>query len=513
MNKLKLSLITVGVLAVAAGGTTFYAAHKAETDLRAAYDWFNKEIGEGWLDQKLQLKNAQYHKGVFNSEAQFDLTIPGTPDKLTILQHIHNGPLLKTANGWKLGWYAVDFEVDPKILAKLDAKSKAWLEQHKNLLAVGYHVGLDNTRHAFFKQGEVRFEDNGEQFVSAATTHTLDFDSALSHIRYRFALPQLSFTGKDKKTGGALKDMVLEGEIRSTEGKLDINNAQHQFSLGSLSFTEQKPDYSAEELFTEMPASEASAGEAAASDVPAEPPVKMKTQQVAIKDIQVSGNGELKDGFYNQSVSYKLGDIQGNADGLALGKDPIRSLEFGFSLKHIHAESLRGLTDSMVVMYRNLLRQSLNGNYQDMEKQLGSAAFGMGAVMIANWTTIAKHDPTISIDKFVMKTAANRSMQGDLSVTLKGLTDADIGGFNWAAIQNKLLIEGKGSVSEALLKAMESNYQADRMERLVKAQLIRRDGDTLSTEFKVAAGQITVLKRVFPSLQAFEAETRKLTDE
>lgn len=508
MNKLKLSLITAGVLAAAAGGTTFYAAHKAETDLRAAYDWFNKEIGEGWLDQKLQLKNAQYSKGLLSAEAQFDLTIPGSPDKLTILQHIHNGPLLKTADGWKLGWYSVDFEVDPKILAKLDAKTKAWLEQHKSLLAVGYHVGLDNTRHAFFKQGEIRFEDDGMQFVSAATTHTLDFDAALSHIRYRFAMPQLSFSGKSKQDGGELKDMVLEGEINANEGKLDFNNAKHQFNLGSLTIKEQKPDLDAN-LGIEEPASETAASDAAASEAPPPPP-KLKDQIVTIKDFSFGSHGELKDGFYDQSITYRIGDIQSNIKEFSIGKDPIRSLEFGFSLKHIHAESLRGLTDSVVVMYRNLLRQSIGGNYRDLDKQMGSAAFGMGAVMLANWTTIAKHDPIISIDKFELKTAANRSAQGDLSIVLKGLTDADIGGFNWQSIQQKLLIDGKGSISESLLKATDNGYKPEVADRYIKAGLLSRDGDRLSSSIKVAAGKITILKRVFDNFQALEAESNRL---
>ncbi len=518
MSKVKIAVAGIVVLGAAAAGGTYYAGQKAQTDIKAAQAWFVNDLVKPWAGDKVRIENASYSQGLFSSESRFDVVVQGIPGKegatlepvrLPVRQLIQHGPLVKSVDGWGTGWYNVEYKLDLSPFYATAPELKKWVTDHPDLVTIGYKVAFNGERQGYLSHRELKADQNGEYVEIAPSVQRFTYSEAMDRIAYDINLPKVVIKGKDK-TEVTMEGLHYVGETTPVQGKLNFLNGGTEFHLAKLLVNYTAPKPAVDPVLGDL--GESGEAETAASDVatsaPVQPaPVADARKQLQLEDLHFKFAGTLKDEFFDLAYNYGLGNCVQCPD-FAINKKPVKSVELAFSLNHFHAPSLSAMNDSLMGMYKTTFLESMQGNPRSFDtNKLAGQAMGMGMVMLANLTTLAKKDPEINISKFSLKTADGAEASGNMVYRLKGLTDQDIAAGNVDTILKRLFAEGKATIPESLIEPASTSHEM--IAKMVKAGWVKQGGGNLQYAFKFEGGKISIFDKQYQSVE--ELKTNALT--
>ncbi|MCB6182068.1 YdgA family protein [Leeia sp. TBRC 13508] len=502
MKKLPLIGGLVAVVALGGAGSIYYAGQKAETEIKNAQSEFQKEVISLLAGDSISIVDTKYNRSFLSSDNQFTILIRDgidasgnekPPVKLTIKQHIKHGPLLNTATGFKTGWYHVDYDLDLPTLfaevAKSDAAFANWISKHPKWVKLGYTVGLNEDRHVYLNTEALNEKTAMGTFEIAAASQQFTYTKAQDQIEFHFELPKLAVnTTGSKQENILLEGLVYDGKTEPVEGKFNPLAGNSTLKIASISASGMKPS-----LPPAFPI------EAPASDT-AEPAAK--PYSVKMDNLAFTYKGLLKDGFFDLSYLYELGNCE-KCDELAINQKPVKSAKFGMELNHIHAASISGLNETIANLYKTMLIDTIKSKGKPNTDQLTAQMAGIGMVALTNLTTIAKNDPSFKISTVEVETKDGAKANMSASATLKGLTDMDISGGNPMAALKKLYAESSANFDWSLIpKEVLANPSLD---KLIKAGWLKKENNHLLHSFKFEGGKITIFDKTYQSIAELEA--------
>jgi uncharacterized protein YdgA (DUF945 family) len=419
MKKAAIAIAGLLLLAVVvAFGLTFYFSYHAE---KKVAEWTQK-ISETAPALKV---TSEYQRGLLTSTQRLTVGFPGAKGGNTgiVMKNvIHHGPF----PGFKtLGMATIDhsWEFDEATQREL-AKGFGTASP----IAATTKVAFDASGITEFNGAPASYASGEEKVAWQGLTGTLRFTRNMDSYTGDFVAPQLSVTGK--QGGMEIKGLAIKADQRRMPGFEDMYLGKMAFTMESASARDATTDTRLEKLVIDA---DATSADNQFMDVKA----AFKVAKVATADFEAS------------------------------------DVEYAFSMKHLHAQSLAQLTKAV----RD--SQPKPGAAPTDTAALQAQMAAMQKAMKLHGLALLKNDPVIAIDS-IKATMKDGEIKAGGTLRLPGVTEADI--------DQPFMLLGKidAAASVSMPEVFARNQFAQ--SRVKRAKALGTLSDTQMTEVAATAG-------------------------
>lgn len=416
MSKKAVLGVLAAAIAVAYGGSTWYAGSQVKSRYDSAFEELPKQTA------LVRVIERQYERGFLGAVSTVTLEIgcaadataattpPATPAKpaegeqaeadddeeadakppkplrITIRDTIHHGPIA----GGSLAAATIDSEL------VLDAKTQDDLKKvfgEAKPLTSHTKVGFGGAFTTDLVVAPAKLTEEGKgQFAWQGAQARMEVNAARTQVRYDMTMPGLDFS--DARTGTTMKmgKLTAKADMDSSAGWF-LSTGKTEGKLDTLELVVRK-----------------TGGPLGASAVPADTPPKIVTT-VLLQGLDLLGEASIKDGLYASG-----GTVKGTGK---IGETKIDKFELTSSARRIHAATYKKLADAW------MQSSAVNGCGKGGSKAAQAAMQALADQLAPDLKAMAKYSPEAGIDKMVVEIDGKR---GEISYMagMAGVTDEDL---------------------------------------------------------------------------------------
>ncbi|MDN6884437.1 YdgA family protein [Variovorax sp. CAN2819] len=485
MNKKAVLGVLAAAIAVAYGGSTWWAGSQIKSRYDAALDELPKQTA------LVRVTERKYERGFLGAVSTVTLEIGCAADaaasaqqpaadrtgdeeeqaeeddgsaikppkqlRLTIRDTIHHGPLA----GGTLAAATIDSELVLDDKAQAEAKK---LFGEAKPLSARTKVGFDGAFTTDLTVAPARLAEEGKGRLDwQGMKVRMEVNAARTQARYDLSMPGLDFS--DTKSGATMKmgKLTAKADMDSSAG-LFLATGKTEGKLDSLEFAVRK-----------KPAEDGAA-----------PPKALPT--VVLQGIDLVGEASIKDGLYAST-----GTLKGTGK---IGETRIDRFELTSGARRIHGAGYRKLADAW------MQSSAASGCGKGGSKASQAAMQALAEQLAPDLKAMAKYAPEAGIDKLVVEIDGKRAELG-YSVGMAGVTDEDLQLPGTALMMKRGVLKAHARLPMKWLeKLAETGAESGQtpppemvaglVEQGEESGFVKRDGDDVTAQAEFSDGSLKV---------------------
>lgn len=487
MSKKAVLGVLAAAIAVAYGGSTWWAASQIKSRYDIAFDELPKQTAMvrvversydrsflgavstvtleiGCAPEAVAAAPAPAAKPAEGEEAEADEdkdaeadATPSKPFRITLRDTIHHGPLA----GGSLAAATIDSEL------VLDAKTQAEVEKlfgKAKPLTVHTKVGFSGAFTTDMTVAPVKLTEDGKgQFNWQGAQARAEVNAARTQVRYELTMPGMDFN--DTRSGLTMKmgKLAVKADMDSSAGWI-LATGKTEGHLDSLEFAAPK-----------------GLGNAPGGEHKALP-------TVLLQGLDLLGDATIKDGLYASG-----GTLKGSGK---IGETKIDKFEVSSSARNIHAAGYKKLADAW------MQSSAANGCGKGGSKASQDAIKALTDQLAPDLKAMAKYSPEFSLDKALVEIDGKR---GEISYTvgLTGVTDEDLQVPGTGLLMKRGVLKANARLPMKWLEKLAETgagsgqtpppeMVAGLVEQGEQKGFVKRDGDDVTAKVEFSEGSLKV---------------------
>ncbi|MFZ3121230.1 MAG: YdgA family protein [Variovorax sp.] len=488
MSKKAVLGVLAAAIAVAYGGSTWFAGSKVKSVYDTAFDELPKQTA------LVRVVERKYDRGFLGAVSTVTLEIgcaadataaapapdakpadgeeddedkdeadskPPKPLRITVKDTIRHGPLA----GGTLATATIDSEL------VLDGKEQAEAEKlfgKAKPLTAHTKIGFDGAYASDFTIAPAKLAEDGKgQLAWQGAQARVEVNGARTKARYEMTMPGLDFNDAAKGLQMKMGKFTAKADMDNSAGWI-LATGKSNARLDAFEFVATK-------------------GLGGSADVDA-PAGAHKPVKVLLQNIDMIADANIKDGLYES-----VGTIKGAGK---IGETKIDTFEMSSGGRRIHATGYKKLADAW------MQSAAINGCGKGGHKTSQAAMRALMEQLAPDLKAMAKYNPELGLDKMVVEIGGKR---GEISYTtgMVGVTDEDLKDPGMALLMKRGLLKASVRlpmqwIEQIAATGAESGQTpppemvAGLVEQGEEKGFVKRDGEHVTAQIEFSGGSLKV---------------------